>query len=229
MHSIVKSLALGLLASASLVAGHCKISAVTGDLGGKGTGLGIDPTGDPNSESDVTVFQGSQAKTFGETPGGGNINPATALTAMIADTGPTLPQVSVGGVVKITLHQVNADGAGPFTCTVDPTAKGTAFQAATITTNVAGNDGISTAANEDFPLTVSMPAGLKCTGTVSGQANLCFVKCQNPKGPFGGVVPVQMGAGSGTAATATSATTAATATSATAAAEETSACPPTKA
>jgi hypothetical protein len=69
MHSIVKSLALGLLASASLVAGHCKISAATGDLGGKGTGLGIDPTVDPNSESDVTVFSGSQAKTFGETPG----------------------------------------------------------------------------------------------------------------------------------------------------------------
>jgi hypothetical protein len=73
---------------------------------------------------------------------------------MIANTGATLPQVSVGGTVEITVHQVNADGAGPFTCTVDPTAKGTAFQSMTITTNVAGNNGVSNAANEDF---VSIP------------------------------------------------------------------------
>jgi hypothetical protein len=69
MHSFVRSLTLALLASAPLVAGHCKISAVIGDLGGKGTGLGINPSVDPNSQSDVTVFQGSQAKSFGETPG----------------------------------------------------------------------------------------------------------------------------------------------------------------
>jgi hypothetical protein len=69
---------------------------------------------------------------------------------MIANTGATLPQVSVSGQVKMTVHQVNADGAGPFTCSVDPTAQGTSFQTMQVTTNVAGNNGVSNAANADF-------------------------------------------------------------------------------
>ena len=38
-----------------------------------------------------------------------------------------------------------------------------------------------------------MPANVVCTGTVAGVANLCMVKCENPVGPFGGTVAVQMG------------------------------------
>ena len=35
-----------------------------------------------------------------------------------------------------------------------------------------------------------------CTGNVAGQQGVCMVRCQNPQGPFGGCVPVQMGANS---------------------------------
>lgn len=31
-----------------------------------------------------------------------------------------------------------------------------------------------------------------CTGNVAGQENVCMVRCQNPEGPFGGCVPVQL-------------------------------------
>ena len=64
MHLYFLLLASGVL---PLVAGHCKITAATGDLGGKGTALGI-TANDGNSQSDVTVFSGRQAKTFGDTP-----------------------------------------------------------------------------------------------------------------------------------------------------------------
>lgn len=117
----------------------------------------------------------------------------------MALAGNTLPQVSTGGTVTMNLHQVNADGAGPMTCSVDPTAGGDKFEDMTITTNVPGNNGRSNAANADFPLVAKMPAGVSCTGTVAGVQNVCMVKCQNPSGPFGGTVAVQTGNGAGTA------------------------------
>ncbi|MCJ1319868.1 hypothetical protein MMC15_005204 [Xylographa vitiligo] len=196
MHSIFIPIALLALTLSTPVASHCKITSAQGDLGGAGTALGI--TADSgNSESDVTVFAGTQAASFGETPGGGNIDPATALPAAMAIAGTTLPQVSAGGVVTMNLHQVNADGAGPFTCSVDTTAQGTAFVPMTVTTNVAGTKGISTAADADFPLVASMPANAVCAGTVAGVSNVCMVKCENPVGPFGGTVAVQMAATAG--------------------------------
>lgn len=65
MHPSFVLFAIGVL---PLVAGHCKITAAKGDLGGKGTALGITDN-DGNSQSDVTVFSGGQAKPFGDTPG----------------------------------------------------------------------------------------------------------------------------------------------------------------
>ena len=146
MHSNLVPLVLLGLTLSPMISAHCKITAASGDLGGKGTALGI-TANSGNSQSDVTVFNSGS---FGETPGGGKIDAATALPASMALAGATLPQVSTGGVVTMNLHQVNGDGAGPFTCSVDPTAQGTAFQAMTVTTNVAGTKGISTANNADF-------------------------------------------------------------------------------
>lgn len=216
MHFFAIVLALGV---APLVAAHGKITSATGNLGGNGTALGI-VAGSGNSESDVTVFQGTQAKTFGETPGvsnplppsqmtypnnrpqAGNNNPATGVPAAIKVAGSTtLPQISAGGTVTMVYHQVNADGAGPIACSIDTSGTGADFQAMTVTTNVPGTAGISTAADEDFPLVAQVPAGVTCAGSVAGHSKLCFVKCQNPVGPFGGVVAVQQGAAAaGTAA-----------------------------
>lgn len=47
-----------------------------------------------------------------------------------------------------------------------------------------------------------MAAGTACTGTLGTVKNVCLVKCQNPAGPFGGVVPFQIASGAGAAAAA---------------------------
>ena len=58
-------IALGLLVAASLVSAHGKIASATGDLGGKGAGLGIlAGAANLNSQGDVTIFQGGA---FGKT------------------------------------------------------------------------------------------------------------------------------------------------------------------
>jgi hypothetical protein len=120
---------------------------------------------------------------------------------MIKLTGNTIPQVSAAaGVVTMTFHQVNGDGAGPISCSVSADGTGAAFTPMKVTTDVPGNNGNSGAANTDFPLVAAIPAGTTCTGTIGTTTNVCLVKCANPSGPFGGTVPVQQIAGGAAAA-----------------------------
>lgn len=184
-------LAFGVLAMVPLASSHGLISAASGELGGKGIGLGVDTAG-INNQGDVTVFK---TGVFGVTGAGGAVNLATGLAAQIKVTGNTLPQVSTGaGVVTMTFHQINADGAGPISCSVSEDATGATFTNMTVTTNVPGTNGRSNAADADFPLVASLPAGTACTGTVGTSKNVCAVKCANPVGPFGSIVLVQQGA-----------------------------------
>ncbi|QRV82102.1 hypothetical protein RhiJN_10117 [Ceratobasidium sp. AG-Ba] len=107
----------------------------------------------------------------------------------------------------MTLHQVNQDGAGPYTCDVSADG-GNTFQKATVTKNVPGAFlGLSTATAEDFPLNVQMPAGMQCAGGPNGDA--CVVRCRNatPAGPFGScavVTNAQSGGAAGAGAAAAS-------------------------
>jgi hypothetical protein len=124
----------------------------------------------------------------------------------MAMMGGTLPQVSAGGEISMTLHQVNGDGAGPYTCQIDSAGDGSAFVDMQVTTQVAGKNSRSNAKAVDLPLKAAIPAGQTCAGNVAGQANVCMVRCMNAAraGPFGGCVPVQMAnaaAGNNTAAT----------------------------
>lgn len=59
------------------------------------------------------------------------------------DNGGTLPQVSQGGQLEMTLHQVNADGGGPYKCMIDSTGTGTQWQDIQVTQNVPGRAGIN--------------------------------------------------------------------------------------
>jgi hypothetical protein len=149
------------------------------------------------------------------------------MSAVMAMSGGTLPQVSNGGSISGTVHIVTTDGAGPYTAIVDPTGTG-AFSTGTqmtVTQQVPGTKGNIAApkqrrfvtrmlvnmgivkrasnVNEDYPFAATMPAGTTCSGTVAGQSGVCLVKIVNPNnaGPFGGVIAVQMaGAGASTAA-----------------------------
>jgi hypothetical protein len=87
----------------------------------------------------------------------------------------------------MTLHQVNQDGAGPYSCDVSPSGSAADFVAMQVTKNVPGTiAGLSLAAATDFPLVAQMPEGTTCTGGPSGDA--CIVRCRNKAlaGPFGG-------------------------------------------
>ena len=111
--------------------------------------------------------------------------------------------------MTVTIHQVNADGAGPYTCDLDQTSNaGVISQNLTVTNNVPGVNGLSQAKTQDFNITVKMPDNLACTGASTG--NVCTVRCRNNAvaGPFGGCFAVQQ---TDVAATSNSANTISTA------------------
>jgi len=147
---------------------------------------------------------------------GGDNDIQAGTQAVLAMTNGQLPQVSAGGEISMTVHQVNGDGAGPYECMIDTSGTGTNWQAIDVTQQVPGNNGRSQARATDIPLKAAIPADTTCTGTVAGQTNVCMVRCQNPAraGPFGGCVPVQQ-AGAAPAAPAASNAAAGTAATAT--------------
>ncbi|KAF9630558.1 putative cas1 domain-containing protein 1 protein [Lasiodiplodia theobromae] len=169
-------------ASSPLVAGHAAIIGAQGDAGGNGSAIGIvgstprDGTRRNPFQADATRFRGDAADTCGETIGAGTNDVESGTQQVLAASGNTLPQVSPGGQLQMTLHQVNSDGAGPYTCMIDPTGTGTQWTQINVAQNVPGSrrgrnrDGEAT----DFSLVADMPAGMSCTGTVAGQTNVCM-------------------------------------------------------
>jgi len=131
---------------------------------------------------------------------GGTKTPAgTTETAVKASTGQGatsgMPTCADDGTVTMTFHQVNQDGAGPLTASVDGTSGGSdasAFKTATVTQDVPGIGigGLSAATTMDFPVAIQMPAGMTCSGSVGGASGVCVAKLQNSAlaGPFGGSV-----------------------------------------
>lgn len=251
------------LAASPLVAAHGKVTVVTGDAGGNGTGLAIQgavvPGTGPNrkvrmylqapldssiickqgmltvsqTEVDTTVFGSTKIATdgLGKTTGTGRVKTAMLSTAMDL-SGSTLPQVS--NAISGTWLAVTSDGCGPVKAVLDPSATGS-FSNGTVlttTTDVPGTKGNcpksitkksvvrsllersgligkrATNVNVNFPMAFSVPAGTTCTGTVSGQSNVCLVKIANNNnaGPFGSTIAVQMAGQATTGGAASNAT-----------------------
>ncbi|KAI0517024.1 hypothetical protein F5B22DRAFT_143652 [Xylaria bambusicola] len=209
MSSVKVILGLGLVSFAHLVAGHGAIIDAVGDAGGSGMALGVDSSTPRDGtrrrpfQQDSTRFRGDQEDTIGETLGGGDNNIEQGTKAIMAETGDQLPQISQGGELTMTLHQVNADGGGPYTCEINADGTGENWTPLTVTTTPPGrNSRNREGAATDFPLVAAIPDNQECTGTVAGQDNACLVRCMNAAraGPFGGVVPVQIAGGSAAAA-----------------------------
>jgi len=208
--------AFSLMASSTLVAGHGAIVKAVGDAGGAGSAIGVDPTTPRDGtnrnpfQQDSTRFRGDAAATCGETLGAGDNDIQAGTAQVMAMSGGALPQISAGGALMMTVHQVNSDGAGPYKCMIDASGTGANWVPMTVTQNLPGNDRGRNKDTQlqDQPLTVQVDAAQTCTGTVAGQSNVCMVRCQNPAraGPFGGCVPVQM-AGAAAAAPAAGAAT----------------------
>jgi hypothetical protein len=123
-------------------------------------------------------------------------------------------QVQKGGELTVTIHQVNADGAGPFVCDLDVTSNSNGVSGQIpleVQNNVPGSNGFSQAKAQDFNITVKMPADFTCTGGMSSTltarlclayiliyfvastGDVCTVRCRNNAvaGPFGGCFAVQ--------------------------------------
>ncbi|KAG4417525.1 hypothetical protein IFR04_009337 [Cadophora malorum] len=197
------------MAAAELVAGHGAIVKAVGDMGGEGMAIGVDPATPRDGsrrdpfQQDSTRFKNAAADQCGETLGGGTNDPATQVPAQLAANGGNMPQISAGGMVMMTVHQVNGDGAGPYDCMIDSTGTGTQWTNMQVATNVPGENSRSRARAQDFPLTAKVAADQTCTGSVAGMDGVCMVRCNNAAraGPFGGCVAVQMAGANATAAT----------------------------
>ncbi|EXA32640.1 hypothetical protein FOVG_16144 [Fusarium oxysporum f. sp. pisi HDV247] len=203
----IKNIIFALVVAADMAAAHSVITNAVGDAGGSGMALGVD-TSTPRDgtrrrpfQTDATRFRGDAADTVGETLAGGDNQIEQGTLDIMEETGSQLPQVNPGGSLEMTVHQVNSDGAGPYTCMINADGTGTSWDNIQVTTNVEGNDRGRNRDGEmgDFPLVASIPAGQNCTGSVAGEENVCLVRCQNPAraGPFGGVIPVQMAQATG--------------------------------
>ncbi|KAJ4266147.1 hypothetical protein NW762_004127 [Fusarium torreyae] len=146
-------------------------------------------------QQDATIIRDAEIQAnvvnqCGRTELSGNIdvgeNTENALSAG------AVTQVEAGGEISVTIHQVNADGAGPYVCDLDESSNtGTISQNLTVTNNVPGSNGLSQAKEQAFNITVKMPDDLNCFGASTG--NICTVRCRNNAlaGPFGGCFAVQ--------------------------------------
>jgi hypothetical protein len=185
---------LSLSALVALVNAHgAMVSTGPGANGVTGRGLGSPLPSqtklisvDPNTPRDGTKrnpFQqdtaiirdkdqeSGRAGACGRTLGGGDIDIAAGVAAQMTELG-ALPEVTPGEQFTMTIHQINGDGAGPYTCELDTTGTGNNFQAMTVVQNVPGKNGRSDAKATDFPLTVQMPANTQLTGGPDGNMGL---------------------------------------------------------
>ncbi|KAJ2904059.1 putative gas1-like protein, partial [Zalerion maritima] len=186
----------------SLVNGHAQILNAQGlDGSPASVGFQVDSSIARNCttispcQQDATIIRDAEidaniVNECGRTELSGNIdvgeNTENALTAG------TVTQVQSGSQITVTIHQVNADGAGPFICDLDETSNaGIISQNLTVTNNVPGVNGFSQAKAQDFDITVTMPDSFTCTGASTG--DVCTVRCRNNAvaGPFGGCFAVQ--------------------------------------
>ncbi|OQE10591.1 hypothetical protein PENFLA_c087G04199 [Penicillium flavigenum] len=102
-----------------------------------------------------------------------------------------LPSASDAGVITMTYHQVNQDGAGPSSADIDATSGGTdikAFKSAKVIQNIPGVAGFSTSSTMDYEVKVQLPSGMKCSGVVGNTKDVCIMRVRNNaiSGPFGG-------------------------------------------
>ncbi|PQE12217.1 hypothetical protein CJF31_00000397 [Rutstroemia sp. NJR-2017a BVV2] len=151
-------------------------------------------TGISPCQQDTTIIRDSEitaniVNECGRTELSGNIDVGENTENALAANKVTM--VKAGTKMTVTIHQVNADGAGPYTCDLDETSNaGIISQNLSVTNNVPGVNGLSQAKTQDFNITVQMPDKLACTGASTG--NICTVRCRNNAvaGPFGGCFPV---------------------------------------
>ncbi|KAG8776324.1 hypothetical protein FRC12_000983 [Ceratobasidium sp. 428] len=171
------------LSAISSVSAHGVITRVAGSNGIEGQGFGVVET-TPRDGTRRNPFQTDSSIIRDREIAKGDAGPCGPASSA------GLPAANPDGTVEMTVHQVNGDGAGPYTCDVSTDGTGQNFVAMKVITNVPGTNSRSNAKAEDFPLVAKMPAGTTCSGGPNGDA--CLVRCRNAAraGPFGGCTAV---------------------------------------
>ncbi|KAJ7302264.1 hypothetical protein DFH08DRAFT_794606 [Mycena albidolilacea] len=214
-----------LLTSVASAYGHVVITSVIGANGVTTTGFGVTNntlrtgTTEQPFQLDTSVLKNLKDDPCGATLQGGSINIATALADAVSQGGGILPSLSTNGTVSMTLHQVNADGGGPFTAMVNTDATGATWVPATVLVQAPGTNGILHGGPANVPFSAQIPPGTTCTGGTDKAT--CLIRINNGgtnntlslaqgAGPFGGcvavtqanaAVAVSSGAAAGTTAT----------------------------
>jgi hypothetical protein len=204
MHSPYSLLALAALITTAH--SHAAIIAAVGDTGSS-QGFLVDPEIARNCttispcQQDATIIRDTEitqniVNACGRTEIAGNIDIGEQTENELAAG--RITTVSAGSVMQVTIHQVNADGAGPFECDMDETSNAvTTFTPLKVSNNVPGTFGLSQAKEKEFTINVQMPDKFNCIGASTG--NICTVRCRNNAvaGPFGGCFAVQQTDGKG--------------------------------
>ncbi|KAF3915764.1 hypothetical protein ABW20_dc0105828 [Dactylellina cionopaga] len=121
-----------------------------------------------------------------------------------------ITQASAGGYVRMNMHMVNDDGAGPFRCKIDMTAKAdrggneadwdgwlevnqtAVLQEDPSVVATRGRGVVAIHQPADYIMYANLPKNLDCKGsTLDGKiTDLCMIRCENPasNGPFGGCI-----------------------------------------
>ena len=204
MYFTATSFALATLVST--VHSHAAILAAVGDSG-ESQGFLVDPAIARNCttispcQQDATIIRDSEitqniVNACGRTEIAGNIDIGEQTENELAAG--RMAQVSSGSMLAVTIHQVNADGAGPFECDMDETSNAvTTFTPLKVSNNIPGSFGLSQVKEKDIVINVQMPDNFYCLGASTG--NICTVRCRNNAiaGPFGGCFAVQQTDGTG--------------------------------
>ncbi|CAG8976860.1 hypothetical protein HYALB_00003471 [Hymenoscyphus albidus] len=203
------SIVAAVFSFAVAVSGHGVLLAIDGEPGSKtSVGFEVDDnvarncTGISPCQQDTTIIREAEiaAKTVGfcgRTQLAGPLDTQKEVEEAIK--GDSITEVKGGTSLAIKIHQVNADGAGPYDCVVNQSGDD-AGQATelVVSNNVPGENGFSPAKFEAFTINVAMPDNFKCTG--GSTKDICIIRCRNNAlaGPFGGCTAVrQVGAGGG--------------------------------
>jgi len=187
---------LALTLVASNVAAHGVITEIDGANGVKGVGFGVTDL----SGKKIRLFnqasryiKGDNSLCGSQKLDGKKQTPINFQAALKKATDPkNLATADANGVISMTLFQVNADGAGPYSCKVSADASGKDFKAMEVVTQVPGTKGKSKAANKSFKFAIKLPAGIKC----SGPGDACLIQCKSALNqPFGGCLAVGQSGG----------------------------------
>ncbi|KAJ6596152.1 hypothetical protein DFH09DRAFT_1357322 [Mycena vulgaris] len=189
---------------------HGTITGVTGANGVQAAGFGIiastprDGSTKKPFEQDTSVIRDKEMASGKAWPLRPHLLPVETMMLPLnlpRQSQAGLPTAGADGSVTMTLHQVNGDGAGPYTLRClwgrrqhIPSSHGhhpSPRKQWAFTCKVEIPDPRLKAT--DFALVAQMPAGMACTAGPNGDA--CIMRCRNPAGagPFGSCVAVASG------------------------------------